>query len=189
LWLTKTALCYTVSEMSAHISGTVRDQVERGISILRDGGLVAFPTDTVYGLGACARLPEAVARVYDAKHRPRDMALPLLLAHTGQINTVASEVPEIAWLLADRFWPGALTLVLHRSGSVLDVVTGGGATVAVRVPAHPVPLALIEGVGAPVVGTSANLSGINTVITEILICNCPVNGGPDSIASYEKTRN
>jgi len=143
----------------------IQEQIERGISVLRQGGLVAFPTDTVYGLGACASLRQAVERVYRVKGRPRNMALPLLLAHTAQIGEVADSVPQIAWLLVRNFLPGALTLVLHKSNSVPDVITGGGMTVAVRIPAHPVPVALAEGLGTPIVGTSANLSGKPSALT------------------------
>jgi len=87
------------------------------------------------------------------------MALPLLLADTSQIGEVAEPVPQVAWLLADKFLPGALTIVLHKSESVPDIITGEGKTVAVRIPAHPIPVALARGLGAPIVGTSANLSG------------------------------
>ena len=93
------------------------------------------------------------------------MALPLLLAHTVQINEVAESVPLIAWLLARKFLPGALTIVLHKSNSVLDIITGGGMTVAVRVPAHPIPIALADGLGMPIVGTSANLTGRPSPLT------------------------
>ena len=145
--------------MSVELPSDVRRQVDKGISILKKGGVVAFPTDTVYGLGAAANNPQAVARIYVVKERPRHMPLPLLLAHTVQISEVAESVPPLAWLLAERFLPGALTLVLPKSRSVPDIVTAGGTTVAVRIPAHPVPIALIEGLGVPVLGTSANLSG------------------------------
>ena len=143
----------------------VQRQVERGISILREGGIVAFPTDTVYGLGACFNIVSAVERVYSVKQRPRTMALPLLLSNILQISEVAYPVPGVAWLLAASFLPGALTLVLHKSGSVPDIITAGAETVAVRVPAHPVPVALLEGVGVPIVGTSANLSGKPSLLT------------------------
>jgi L-threonylcarbamoyladenylate synthase len=93
------------------------------------------------------------------------MALPLLLADKSQIDEVAYPVPPIAWLLADKFLPGALTMVLPRAKSVPDIVTGSGKTVAVRIPAHPIPVALIQGVGAPIVGTSANLSGKPSSLT------------------------
>lgn len=145
--------------MATELSAEVKQQVERGIAILKGGGVVAFPTDTIYALGAGVNLRPAVERVYEVKERPRNMALPLLLADTSQIGETASYVPPVAWLLARNFLPGALTLVLFKSGSVPDIVTAGGATVAVRVPAHPIPVALIEGLGTPVVGTSANLSG------------------------------
>jgi len=145
--------------VSVELPSDVRRQVDKGISILKKGGVVAFPTDTVYGLGAAANNPQAVARIYVVKERPRHMPLPLLLAHTVQISEVAESVPPLAWLLAERFLPGALTLVLPKSRSVPDIVTAGGTTVAVRIPAHPVPIALIEGLGVPVLGTSANLSG------------------------------
>ncbi len=143
----------------------IQQQVEQGVSILKQGGIVAFPTDTIYGLGACANLTQAVERVYRVKERPQNMALPLLLAHTSQISEVADYVPPIAWLLAGNFLPGALTLVLFKSSSISDIITAGGATVAVRIPDHPVPVALVEGLGTPVVGTSANLSGKPSSLT------------------------
>ena len=136
----------------------IQEQVKRGISILRAGGIVAYPTDTVYGLGASASLPRAIERIYIVKERPFNMPLPLLLSDVSQINGVAESVPEIARSLIHAFLPGALTLVLKKSSSVSDIISGGGTTVAVRIPAHPVPVALIEGLGAPVVGTSANVS-------------------------------
>ncbi len=143
----------------------IQQQVKRGISILKQGGIVAFPTDTVYGLGAWANNHQAVERVYQVKERPRNMALPLLLAHISQISEVADPVSPIAWLLAQNFLPGALTIVLHKSNSVPDIITGGGITVAVRIPAHPIPVALADGLGMPIVGTSANLSGKPSVLT------------------------
>jgi len=144
---------------------SIQEQVEKGISILKQGGLVAFPTDTVYGLGAWADHQPAVERVYRVKERPRNIALPLLLADISQIGGVAEPVPPIAWLLAHNFLPGALTIVLHKSNSVPDIITAGGITVAVRVPAHPVPIALVQGLGAPIVGTSANVSGKPSALT------------------------
>ncbi len=142
-----------------------QQQVERGISILRVGGIVAFPTDTVYGLGACISNRQAVERVYQVKQRPPEMALPLLLADASQIAALAEPVPPVAWQLIRSFLPGALTLVLHRSESAPDIVTAGGSTVAVRIPDHPIPIALIRGLGTPVIGTSANLSGRPSPLT------------------------
>jgi L-threonylcarbamoyladenylate synthase len=142
-----------------NISSEIQQQVEQGISILKRGGIVAFPTDTVYGLGACANINQAVERVYKLKKRPQNRALPLLLADIWQISEVAESVSQIAWLLARNFLPGALTLVLHKSSFVPNIITAGGNTIAVRIPAHPVPVTLIQGLGVPIVGTSANLSG------------------------------
>ena len=151
--------------MANKLLSSLQKQVEQGISILKKGGVVAFPTDTVYGLGAAVNLPQAVARVYEVKERPKNMPLPLLLADKSQIEEVAEPVPPIAWLLAAKFLPGGLTIVLFKSKSVPDTVTGGGKTVAIRIPAHPVPLALARGVGTPIVGTSANLSGQPSALT------------------------
>jgi len=151
--------------MLAQLPLDIKKQVEEAISVLKRGGIVAFPTDTVYGLGACATNRQAVERVYEVKGRPQNMALPLLLAHVSQISEVAEPVPQIAWLLARNFLPGALTLVLPKSKTVPDFVTAGGITVAVRIPAHPIPVALAEGLGAPVIGTSANLSGKPSALT------------------------
>ncbi len=151
--------------MSVELPPDVKGQIRTGVSILKRGGIVAFPTDTVYGLGASAGIPQAIARVYEVKERPSSIPLPLLLAYISQIKDVAEAVPPVAWLLAEQFLPGALTLVLPKSRSVLDIVTAGGMTVAVRIPAHPVPIALIEGLGAPILGTSANLSGRPSALT------------------------
>ena len=151
--------------MESKLLLSIQKQVEQGISILKEGGIVAFPTDTVYGLGACISLPHAVERVYQVKKRPRNTPLPLLLADKSQIGEVAEPVPPIAWLLAEKFLPGGLTIVLFKSKLVPDIVTGGGKTVALRIPAHPVPVALIQGVGTPIAGTSANLSGKPSALT------------------------
>jgi L-threonylcarbamoyladenylate synthase len=156
--------------VSDKLSSDIGQQVEEAISILKRGGIVAFPTDTVYGLGACSELQGAVERIYQVKGRPLDMPLPLLLADTSQVSSVAYPVPQVAWLLAARFLPGALTMVLARSESVPDFVAAGGTTVAIRVPAHPVPVALARGVGAPIVGTSANLSGRPSCLTADEVC-------------------
>lgn len=143
-----------------HISSeNLEKQIEKAIGFLKNGGLIAFPTDTVYGLGATYDIQEAVERIYRVKKRPKNMPLPLLLADLSQISEVATSFPLVARLLADRFFPGALTLVLPKSKTVSDAVSGGTDTVAVRIPAHPVPIALIRETGRPLVGTSANVSG------------------------------
>jgi L-threonylcarbamoyladenylate synthase len=139
--------------------------VERAIRILKNGGIVAFPTDTIYGLGANAFDEDAVLRIYEAKIRPRNFALTLLLADTSQIKLVAESIPKMAWKLAEKFMPGALTIVLNKSMAVSNMITGEGNTVAVRIPNHPVPIALVKGLGAPITGTSANISGGNNPLT------------------------
>jgi L-threonylcarbamoyladenylate synthase len=126
---------------------------------LRSGESVAFPTDTVYGVGAHAFRPEAVAALYTVKDRPTSKAIPILVARVEDVARVARQVPAIAWELAERFWPGGLTLVLPRAEKVSPIVTAGGDTVAVRCPDHPIPLTLMSSVGAPLAATSANLSG------------------------------
>jgi L-threonylcarbamoyladenylate synthase len=132
---------------------------------LRAGGLVAFPTDTVYGVGVLASEAEAVQRLFEAKRRPRDKAIPILLASAEQLERVVSEVPEAARRLAAAFWPGALTLVLRKGEGFESAALAGGDTVAVRVPDHPVARELIERAGEPLAGTSANLSGQPSPLT------------------------
>jgi len=133
-------------------------EIARATEVLRRGGVVAFPTDTVYGLGASIFLPRAVERVFELKGRPRHQPLPVLVSSFEQVAGLAS-VPPGAATLAKRFWPGALTLVLAALEAAPELVTAGSGKVAVRLPDHPVPLALIEGLGTPITGTSANLSG------------------------------
>ncbi len=139
-------------------------QVREAIQVLQKGGVIAFPTDTVYGLGADAFNPAAVERIYEIKKRPRDLPLPLLLSDASRVAIVAAPVSRFASLLASRFWPGGLTLVLPKAAS-LPSYLASGSTVAVRVPNHPISLALIERLGRPVIGTSANISGQPSILT------------------------
>ncbi|MGE3579006.1 MAG: L-threonylcarbamoyladenylate synthase [Vicinamibacterales bacterium] len=133
------------------------DVIARAARCLRDGGLVGFPTETVYGLGANALDAGAVARIFTAKQRPASDPLIVHLASAADLPRVAVHAPPAAFTLAERFWPGPLTLVLPRATAVPPAVTAGGATVAVRVPRHPVALALIAAAGVPVAAPSANL--------------------------------
>ncbi len=123
---------------------------------LHQGRVVAYPTDTLYGIGANAFDELAVAAVFAIKARPRSQGLPLLIADLGDLDRVATGVPPAALALAERFWPGMLTIVLRRDPALPAAVTGGGDTVGVRLPDHPSPRALIESLGAPITGTSAN---------------------------------
>jgi L-threonylcarbamoyladenylate synthase len=130
--------------------------LDTAVDILRRGGVIAFPTDTVYGVGAHAFLSEAVAKLYAVKERPASHAIPLLLPDAGALPAVCEDIPPEAWQLAERFWPGGLSLVLLRSSAVPDIVVAGGRTVAVRVPDHPLIVELCRRLGAPLAATSAN---------------------------------
>ncbi|GAA4961887.1 L-threonylcarbamoyladenylate synthase [Yinghuangia aomiensis] len=133
--------------------------IEKAAGVLRAGGLVAFPTETVYGLGANAEDPAAVARIYQAKGRPPSHPLIVHLGGAEQLGDWVDGVPETARLLAEHFWPGPLTLVLRRGGRVSPAATGGLDTVAVRVPDHPVARALLAEFGGGVAAPSANRFG------------------------------
>lgn len=126
---------------------------------LRSGGLVAFPTETVYGLGANATDSSAVRKIFAAKGRPSDNPLIVHVDGPDAVAQVVASVPLVAKQLMDRFWPGPLTLVLPRAAAISDAVTCGLETVGVRMPDHPVALALIRQAGVPVAAPSANLSG------------------------------
>ena len=131
----------------------------RAAEAIRAGGLVAFPTETVYGLGADALAPAAVARIFEAKERPRGNPLIVHIAGLDALGTVAAHVPAEALAVGARFWPGPVTLVLPRAAAVPLATTGGLETVAVRVPAHPVAQKLIAAAGQPIAAPSANRSG------------------------------
>lgn len=133
--------------------------LEEAARRLRDGGLVAFPTDTLYGLAAVASQERAVTRLFEAKERPRDRPLPILIASAADVDGVATQVSPAARRLMKAFWPGGLTLVLRRHPRFRSPALAGGDTVAVRVPAHPVALELLTRLAEPLTGTSANVSG------------------------------
>lgn len=141
------------------ITGSDEAAIAAGARALAAGHLVAFPTETVYGLGANALSPQAVSRVFAAKGRPPDHPLICHVADAGGLAPLVAEVTADAHALAQAFWPGPLTIILPRSQAVPDEVTGGRDTVAVRVPDHPVALALLEQFGGPVAAPSANRFG------------------------------
>jgi len=136
-----------------------RRWLARAVEVLRKGGLVAFPTETVYGLGADARNVNAVLKVFRVKRRPLSDALILHVSSVEMASSCVREFPEDAERLAREFWPGPLTLILPKRGWVPKEVTGGSDKVGVRWPAHPVAEALIRGFGSPLVAPSANVSG------------------------------
>ncbi|MBV8490148.1 MAG: threonylcarbamoyl-AMP synthase [Candidatus Eremiobacteraeota bacterium] len=141
------------------IEAATQAAIERAARILRDGGLVAFPTETVYGLGANAFDATAVARIFEAKGRPRFDPLIVHVCDDAMLHAVVSEISAPARALVARFWPGPLTLVLPKAARVPELVTAGLPTVGVRMPAHPVARALIERAGVPLAAPSANPFG------------------------------
>jgi len=138
------------------IPAVLEGAIERALAVLGGGGLVAFPTDTVYGLGALAFDGPAVESIYLAKDRPAEKAIPILLADAEDLGKVAAEVPEMARRLAARFWPGPLTLIVPKLQTLPDAVSAT-STVAVRVPDHLAARTLLRAAG-PMAVTSANIS-------------------------------
>jgi L-threonylcarbamoyladenylate synthase len=168
------------------------EAIRRAAAVIRAGGLVAFPTETVYGLGASALDAAAVARIFEAKGRPATNPVIVHVLDASEVRNVATKWPATASNLAGRFWPGPLTLVLPKADGVPAIVTAGGPTVAVRCPAHPVARALIREAGVPVAAPSANrstelsptraehvLKGLNGRI-EMLLDGGPCSGGIES---------
>jgi L-threonylcarbamoyladenylate synthase len=140
-------------------SDLVTTDVDRAVATIRAGGLVAIPTETVYGLAADATNREAVLRIFEVKGRPADHPLIVHLASAEGLDAWASEVPAPARLLADAGWPGPLTVIVPRAADVLDAVTGGHDTVGLRVPAHPMTLELLDRCAVGLAAPSANRFG------------------------------
>ncbi len=132
-------------------------EISRAAASLRAGELVAFPTETVYGLGADATNPRAIAKIFAAKGRPADHPLIVHLPDASHLGRWAMDIPEAAYKLAAAFWPGPLTLILRRQPSVSYAITGGQDTVGLRVPNHPLALQLLREFGGGVAAPSANL--------------------------------
>jgi L-threonylcarbamoyladenylate synthase len=134
-------------------------EIETAVQALRDGELVAFPTETVYGLGANAQNPAAVRKIFEAKGRPVSHPVIVHLDSPRFLHRWVREVPETATKLAERFWPGPLTMVMPRAPNVHDIVTGGQDTVAIRVPSHPMAQQLLTAFGGGIAAPSANRYG------------------------------
>jgi len=141
------------------LSASASDVIEKAAKLLREGQLVALPTETVYGLGANGLDENAVAKIFEAKGRPQDNPLILHIADASQIADFCRDIPQAAYLLAEKFWPGPLTMVLPAKDCVPKRTTGGLSTVAVRCPDHPVTREIIRKAGVPIAAPSANLSG------------------------------
>ena len=147
------------------LSVEARKEIDRALRHLKSGGVIAYPTDTLYGLGADVFDEAALQRVFAIKGRPGELALPVLVDGWRRVQMVAAGPSPMAERLARRFWPGPLTLVLPRSPHLSDLVTGGRDTVAVRQPDHWVPRSLVAALGRPITGTSANRSGRPDLLT------------------------
>ena len=134
-------------------------QMKQAANLLRDGKLVAFPTETVYGLGADANNPAAIAKVFVAKNRPSNHPLIVHIAALKQLSDWATDIPPAAMTLAKNFWPGPLTMILTKKAGVADIITAKQNTIAIRLPNHPLTLAMLQQFGGAIVGPSANIHG------------------------------
>ena len=140
-----------------------QDAIARAVSALQAGKLVIIPTDTVYGLaGRMTR--ETAQRVFELKGRDNTKALPVLVSDLEQLRRIGTDLPQEAEVLARCYWPGPLTIIVHRSEAVPAEIAGGGDTIGVRMPDHPVTLALIRSHGEPIIATSANRSGTPSAV-------------------------
>lgn len=153
------------------LQADVAGSVEAAAAILRNGGLVGIPTETVYGLAANALNGSAVAKIFVAKGRPMDNPLIVHISHFDQIYGLVREVPDAAKQLAEHFWPGPMTIILPKSARIPDEVSAGLDTVAVRFPSHPVARAVIDAAGVPLAAPSANLSGHPSPTTAAHVMN------------------
>lgn len=146
---------FSIPQVEGH-----QGEIDRAAALIRQGQLVAIPTETVYGLGADALNPAAVAAIYEAKGRPSDNPLIIHVPNDKRwLDRYCVEVPPLAYRLADRFWPGPLTMILRRNPVVPDRTTGGLDTVGIRCPNHPATLAIIQAADRPIAAPSANTSG------------------------------
>jgi L-threonylcarbamoyladenylate synthase len=143
----------------------LQQEITAAVRHLREHGVVVLPTDTLYGLAADVFDEEALERVFAIKGRPANLALPVLVADWDQVARVTQNLSKLARRLAEQFWPGPLTLVVPKAAWVPDLITGGGPTVALRMPDHPVPLGVAAELGRPITGTSANRSGQADLLT------------------------
>jgi L-threonylcarbamoyladenylate synthase len=163
------------------------EKIKEAAEVIRRGGLVAFPTETVYGLGANALSAKAVRRIFEAKGRPIDNPIIVHIADKKQLERVARDVPPIAKKLMERFWPGPLTFVLKKKNLVPKEVTAGLETIAVRMPANEIALRLIKEAGVPIAAPSANLSGKPSPTTAKHVFD-DLNGKIDCILDGGRTK-
>jgi len=150
---------------TSNIPEEILEQVKKCAAVMRAGGIAAYPTDTVYGLGADVYNVGAVGNIFAAKRRPLNLPLPVLIADISQLDKLTANIPPPAKILMHKFWPGALTIVFIKAAAFDSPALAGGGKVAVRIPGHAVTLRLITEAGGPIVGTSANLHGMPSTLT------------------------
>ena len=143
--------------MTKTIPSSLTEQVKQAVAVLRDGGIVAYPTDTIYGLGADIYNDKAVERVFTAKNRPMSMPLPVLIDNVQQLAELVSGQTAFSRALIKKFWPGGLTIIFNKAPQLHSLALAGSANIGVRIPDHPVARLLIRELGRPITGTSANL--------------------------------
>ena len=170
--------------MAKIVSSTDRSYLDEALRLLRQGELVCYPTDTVYGIGAAAGDDAAVRRLFAVKGRPLDKPLPLLIADAGDATWIADVTP-LARTLMGRFWPGGLTIVMRKAERFHSVALAGQETVALRVPDHPLVREIIRLLGEPITGTSANRAGARPPVSAAEVAfqlgdmvSLVINGGP-----------
>ncbi len=163
----------------------LRNRVDDAVRVLGDGGVVAIPTDTVYGLAAAYDDEEAIERIFRIKGRSATVPIPLLLDDAKSVRRYVSTVPDTFWTLTDAFWPGPLTVVLPKSDAVSSGLTAGRSTIGLRVPDHWVPWHISRSLGRAITGTSANISGSPSLVTAAEVekqlgklVDLVVDGGP-----------
>lgn len=135
------------------------DELKKALALIKAGKLVILPTETVYGLACDPQNPQAIQGLYTVKHRPEDKALPILIADMAELKNWAIEIPDLAYDLANRYWPGPLTLILKKAPSVSDLITAGKPSIGLRIPNHPVTLTILREFGSGLCAPSANFSG------------------------------
>lgn len=154
-----------MDSMKTIIKKVTEKSIKEAGELLKAGGIVAFPTDTVYGLGAVFSDEAAVQKIFEAKGRDEGKPLSILVGCPEQVELLAAEIPEKARRLMECFWPGALTVILKKRPEISAKITAGGATVGVRMPDHPVTLSLLQAAGSPLAAPSANTSGKRSSVT------------------------
>ncbi|MCX6013664.1 MAG: L-threonylcarbamoyladenylate synthase [Chloroflexi bacterium] len=140
-----------------------QQEIKKAAQILKNGGVVVFPTDTVFCMGASAVIDSAVKKIFSIKQRSLDKALPILISEKDDLKNIAEPIPDIVWCLGDKFWPGGLTIVLRMKKSFKTFAAAGKETIAVRIPNHYIPISIIKELGSPVTGTSANITGTGSI--------------------------